>query len=86
MTVTSCSFMNGHKYVLIDDDEEEEDDDDDDDDNDDNDDDATVPPFWLSEPRDVTVLLGQPIAVPCQADGYPKPNVTWIRNSGNSLL
>ena len=39
-------------------------------------------PFWLSEPKDVTVLLGQPIAVPCQADGYPTPNVTWFRNAG----
>ncbi|XP_059351866.1 cell adhesion molecule Dscam2-like isoform X2 [Daphnia carinata] len=36
-----------------------------------------VPPFWIVEPRDVSVLAGQPLIVHCQADGYPKPNVTW---------
>ncbi|EFX86866.1 hypothetical protein DAPPUDRAFT_43826, partial [Daphnia pulex] len=36
-----------------------------------------VPPFWSVEPRDVSVLAGQPLTVHCQADGYPKPNVTW---------
>lgn len=47
-----------------------------------------VPPFWITEPRDVSVLAGQPAAVHCQADGYPSPNVTWLRNSdsGKSLF
>lgn len=36
-----------------------------------------MPPFWIVEPRDVSVLAGQPLTVHCQADGYPKPNVTW---------
>lgn len=43
-----------------------------------------VPPFWSVEPRDVSVLAGQPLIVHCQADGYPKPNVTWSWTSGNT--
>jgi hypothetical protein len=43
-----------------------------------------VPPFWSVEPRDVSVLAGQPLTVHCQADGYPKPNVTWSWTSGNT--
>ncbi|XP_046646636.1 Down syndrome cell adhesion molecule-like protein Dscam2 isoform X3 [Daphnia pulicaria] len=43
-----------------------------------------VPPFWSVEPRDVSVLAGQPLTVHCQADGYPKPNVTWSWTSGGS--
>ena len=45
-----------------------------------------VPPYWIDEPRDVSVLLGQPLAVSCRADGYPKPNVTWSRNIGKCPL
>ncbi len=44
----------------------------------------SVPPFWMMEPRDVGALLGQTLTVHCQADGYPKPNVTWSR--GESML
>ena len=47
-----------------------------------------VPPFWSIEPRDVSVLAGQPLTVHCQADGYPKPNVrwTWISSGKKTFL
>lgn len=47
---------------------------------------SLVPPYWIVEPRDVTVLAGQPLMVHCQADGYPKPNVTWSRTFGTILI
>lgn len=46
----------------------------------------SVPPFWVMEPRDVGALLGQTLTVHCQADGYPKPNVTWSRGKSISEL
>lgn len=38
-----------------------------------------VPPYWISEPKDVAVLLSHPLAVDCRAGGQPTPNVTWYR-------
>lgn len=40
---------------------------------------STVPPQWTSEPQDTHVMLGNPIAINCEASGYPKPTTTWFK-------
>ncbi|XP_049786375.1 Down syndrome cell adhesion molecule-like protein Dscam2 [Schistocerca cancellata] len=40
-----------------------------------------VPPSWLHEPADVSVLMGDSVIVPCDADGSPKPTILWKRES-----
>lgn len=41
-----------------------------------------VPPQWSFEPSDTAIMLGSPIAIPCEASGYPTPTVTWYRGQG----
>uniref|UniRef100_T1JJC1 Down syndrome cell adhesion molecule n=1 Tax=Strigamia maritima TaxID=126957 RepID=T1JJC1_STRMM len=41
-----------------------------------------VPPHWIAEPNDVSVLLGHRVELACRADGYPQPNITWLRGEG----
>ncbi|XP_069190704.1 cell adhesion molecule Dscam2 isoform X3 [Procambarus clarkii] len=38
-----------------------------------------VPPSWLEAPRDTSVTLGGAVVVPCHAQGFPTPKVTWRR-------
>ncbi|XP_076032140.1 cell adhesion molecule Dscam2-like isoform X4 [Oratosquilla oratoria] len=40
---------------------------------------VNVPPSWVVEPRDVGVVLGQAVTVPCQARGFPTPKISWRR-------
>lgn len=43
---------------------------------------STVPPRWRLEPNDVAVAAGQDVTLQCQADGYPKPTITWKKAVG----
>lgn len=45
----------------------------------------TVPPRWRLEPNDVAVAAGQDVTLQCQADGYPKPTITWKKAVGKQL-
>ena len=36
-----------------------------------------MPPKWTIEPKNVQVILGKSITINCQAEGYPKPKITW---------
>nr|XP_023018250.1 Down syndrome cell adhesion molecule-like protein Dscam2 [Leptinotarsa decemlineata] len=38
---------------------------------------VNVPPRWTVEPSDASVAAGQEAIIHCQAEGYPKPIVTW---------
>lgn len=38
---------------------------------------VNVPPKWIVQPKDSSVQAGENIMLHCQADGYPKPAVTW---------
>jgi hypothetical protein len=41
-----------------------------------------VPPRWLMEPVDHSVVQGNPVSLHCQVDGFPKPTVTWKQAVG----
>lgn len=43
-----------------------------------------VPPQWISEPQDISALLGNPLNVHCEAKGFPPPQITWLRGHGRS--
>lgn len=38
---------------------------------------VNVPPKWILQPKDSSVQAGEDISLHCQADGWPKPIVTW---------
>ncbi|XP_071546322.1 cell adhesion molecule Dscam2-like isoform X3 [Panulirus ornatus] len=38
-----------------------------------------VPPSWLEAPRDTSVTLGETVIIPCHAQGFPTPKVSWRR-------
>lgn len=42
----------------------------------------TVAPQWIIEPQDVSTLLGNGILIDCAADGFPKPQITWLKGQG----
>jgi hypothetical protein len=41
-----------------------------------------VPPRWMVEPTDHSVVQGNPVSLHCQVDGFPKPTVTWKKAVG----
>lgn len=45
---------------------------------------VNVPPKWFVEPKDSSVQAGQDISLHCQADGYPKPQITWKKAIGSA--
>jgi Down syndrome cell adhesion molecule len=40
----------------------------------------------LVEPADESVVLGKSVVLQCQADGFPKPTVTWKQAIGECVL
>jgi hypothetical protein len=47
---------------------------------------SLVPPRWIVEPADQSVVLGKSVVLQCQADGFPKPTVTWKQAIGESIF
>lgn len=45
---------------------------------------VNVPPKWTVQPKDTSVQAGQDVALHCQADGYPKPTITWKKAVGTT--
>jgi hypothetical protein len=43
----------------------------------------SVPPEWVIEPKDTSVVAGHTVALHCQADGFPLPTVIWRKGHGN---
>ena len=42
-----------------------------------------VPPTWINKPpKDIEVISGNSLSIPCLANGSPKPRVTWKREIG----
>ncbi|XP_054710228.1 cell adhesion molecule Dscam2-like [Uloborus diversus] len=44
-----------------------------------------VPPTWLRQPYDMSVLSGAKVTLNCETSGTPKPTVTWRRSKGFNL-
>lgn len=38
---------------------------------------VNVPPKWTIEPKTAQVILSKSITINCQAEGFPKPKITW---------
>lgn len=45
---------------------------------------VNVPPKWVVQPKDSSAQAGQNVSVHCQADGYPKPTITWKKAIGTT--
>lgn len=45
---------------------------------------VNVPPKWVLQPKDSSAQAGQDVSVHCQAEGYPKPVVTWKKAIGTT--
>ncbi|XP_023220992.1 Down syndrome cell adhesion molecule-like protein Dscam2 isoform X2 [Centruroides sculpturatus] len=41
-----------------------------------------VPPHWLIEPENASVILGQSITLDCKAEGLPPPTIVWKKSQG----
>lgn len=42
-----------------------------------------VAPKWVEEPTNTSLLLGQRGIVDCNANGYPTPQIHWMKRDGN---
>ncbi|XP_022248096.1 Down syndrome cell adhesion molecule-like protein Dscam2, partial [Limulus polyphemus] len=42
-----------------------------------------VPPRWRVEPSDTFVIKGSTALIDCQADGFPRPRVSWTKSEGD---
>jgi hypothetical protein len=40
--------------------------------------------MWTFEPQDTNVMLGNPISINCEANGYPRPTVTWFKGKNKA--
>lgn len=47
---------------------------------------STVPPKWIVEPEDQSVILGNSVVIPCQAEGSPPPTLLWKQAIGNNNI
>jgi hypothetical protein len=43
-----------------------------------------VPPSWKNEPSDTSVIVGNPVNIPCESEGYPVPEITWYRSKSRT--
>lgn len=44
-----------------------------------------VPPKWIVEPEDQSVILGNSVVIPCEADGSPPPTLLWKQAIGRNM-
>lgn len=44
--------------------------------------DSLVPPRWIIEPEDVSILENNVVKIPCHAYGMPLPIITWYKIQG----
>ncbi|XP_075217809.1 cell adhesion molecule Dscam1-like [Lycorma delicatula] len=44
---------------------------------------VSVPPEWVTEPKDMSVIAGHPVTLQCQANGYPVPQHNWRKAKEN---
>ncbi|CAL4105463.1 unnamed protein product, partial [Meganyctiphanes norvegica] len=40
-----------------------------------------VPPTWVTSPHDLAATVGSSVVIPCHAEGFPKPRITWRKNT-----
>uniref|UniRef100_A0A1I8PJY9 Down syndrome cell adhesion molecule-like protein Dscam2 n=1 Tax=Stomoxys calcitrans TaxID=35570 RepID=A0A1I8PJY9_STOCA len=45
---------------------------------------VSVPPRWIIKPTDQDAILGNPVVLRCQADGFPVPTLQWKQSIGDS--
>lgn len=45
-----------------------------------------VPPKWIVEPEDRSVILGNSVVIPCEAIGSPPPTFLWKQAIGNRMV
>uniref|UniRef100_T1IRM3 Down syndrome cell adhesion molecule-like protein Dscam2 n=1 Tax=Strigamia maritima TaxID=126957 RepID=T1IRM3_STRMM len=43
-----------------------------------------VPPRWMVQPSDVTMLPGSLVVIDCQASGFPVPRIEWLKAVENT--
>ena len=46
----------------------------------------SVPPRWVVEPEDTSVIRKQSVYLDCAATGIPEPTITWSENLGTIHL
>lgn len=44
---------------------------------------VNVPPKWIVEPKDTSTRYMDNTTIDCEADGQPKPTITWKKAVGN---
>lgn len=44
----------------------------------------TVAPKWVEEPTNTSLLLGQRGVIYCNANGYPTPQIHWMKRDGKN--
>lgn len=47
---------------------------------------ALAAPRFTVEPSDVAVDIGSNVTLPCHAQGYPEPQITWRREDSSPLF
>lgn len=45
-----------------------------------------VPPRWIREPQDTALMLGNAIVIHCEAEGYPEPEITWLKGGKKEYI